>query len=478
MSDRFRPRVLDLFSGAGGMALGFEAAGGQCVGAVEWNEAAAKTFGTMFAHEEPVVFGGPVRGDVNQISAREVLSELRHAPDIIVGGPPCQSFAKIGRGRQRSLLNDAEIERDGGIYNPGRNELYQFFLETVREARPLAFVMENVPSMREVLGVDRAYRIAREAAHCGYNVRYFLLNAAWYGVPQHRWRIFFVGLRRDLGHDAIPSPPPRTHVYDGGLPEGISVPEDPWMVWGPDIPAVEDPQPLVTTRDALKDLPRQRDHLKDQAPVEQRLPYRRAASAWALDVMRAWPGRINGDDVSGNWYRNTRRDFRIFKDMASNDRYPQALMIAQRHFQEALERLRREGKAPRPGTSDWEALRKQYVPPYRNDGFEDKWRKLDPDQPSWTVTAHLSHDTYSHIHYHSAQARTITIREAARLQSFPDAFEFQGNRGDCYRQIGNAVPPLLARAIAQQLFKQLREHMRRSEQRSSQTDAHHEPPGR
>ncbi len=85
----------------------------------------------------------------------------------------------------------------------------------------------------------------------------------------------------------------------------------------------------------------------------------------------------------------------------------------------------------------------------------DKWAKLHPDRPSWTLTAHLSKDSYSHIHYDGNQARTITIREAARLQSFPDGFEFCGSPGDQFRQIGNAVPPLLARALARNLLDQI-----------------------
>ena len=75
--------------------------------------------------------------------------------------------------------------------------------------------------------------------------------------------------------------------------------------------------------------------------------------------------------------------------------------------------------------------------------------------PSWTVVAHLARDTYSHIHYDAAQKRMISVREAARLQSFPDAFEFCGNLGDCFRQIGNAVPPLLAWALADSLLRTL-----------------------
>ena len=88
------------------------------------------------------------------------------------------------------------------------------------------------------------------------------------------------------------------------------------------------------------------------------------------------------------------------------------------------------------------AFAKEIFPPYPEDKFVDKWRKLVPDEPSWTVTAHLGKDSYSHIHYDGEQKRAVSVREAARLQSFPDAFLFSGNMGDCYQQIGNAVPPV------------------------------------
>src|SRR5262245_65570976 len=95
------------------------------------------------------------------------------------------------------------------------------------------------------------------------------------------------------------------------------------------------------------------------------------------------------------------------------------------------------------------------MPPFPIDHFIDKWRTLIPDQPSWTVPAHLSKDAYSHIHHDSRQARAISIREAARLQSFPDAFTFVGNMGDCFRQVGNAVPPRLAWVVAHALLQLL-----------------------
>ena len=95
------------------------------------------------------------------------------------------------------------------------------------------------------------------------------------------------------------------------------------------------------------------------------------------------------------------------------------------------------------------------VPPYDPEKFPNKWRKLEPDRPSCTLTAHLGKDAYSHIHYDSDQARTISVREAARLQSFPDGYVFSGAMNSAFRQIGNAVPPLMAQAIAIRLAELL-----------------------
>jgi len=445
-------KVLDLFAGAGGMALGFKAAGFGCVGAVERDAAAARSFEFNVADEDTRVFGGPAEGDVNGLPVEELLSGLSGKPDIVVGGPPCQGFSRVGRAKQASLLDDDLRVLRGGVRDPNRNQLYRYFLGVVARAEPLAFVMENVPGMREMLGIDHAGRIAREAAALGYNVRYFLLNAAWYGVPQDRWRLFFVGFRADLGPRAIPTPPRRQYRSGGRALEGAAVAEDRWMIWGDGIPTAARLKAPVTTYDALADLPRLTGHLsgsgvQGRRPVERRLPYRRRPSEWARR-MRSWPflEPMKRNTVSGNWYRWTERDFETFSRMANGDRYPAALRIAGQRYREALE--------ADPG-ADPTSLRKSIVPPYRNDAFVDKWRKLDPDAPSWTLTAHLGKDTYSHIHYDSRQARTITVREAARLQSFPDAFEFQGNMGDRYRQVGNAVPPLLSRALAEQLKRQL-----------------------
>lgn len=134
--------------------------------------------------------------------------------------------------------------------------------------------------------------------------------------------------------------------------------------------------------------------------------------------------------------------------MRANDRYTRALEIAHERYFEARV-LWELGTGPLP-------RRAQFIPPYPDNCFDEKWRKLDDDQPAHTITAHLGKDTYSHIHPSAREARAITPREAARLQSFPDGFEFKGNMGDMFRQIGNAVPPLLASAVGETLADLLR----------------------
>ena len=183
-------------------------------------------------------------------------------------------------------------------------------------------------------------------------------------------------------------------------------------------------------------------------------------------MLRHWPKRKGPEEISGNWYRSTPRDYDIFRDMAHGDVYPHALAIAHRHTWRAMLSDMARGVA-----SDTEQIRTSHIPPYRVDAFDEKWAKLIPDQPAWTVTAHLSKDGYSHIHYDGTQARTISIREAARLQSFPDAIEFKGNFGEQLKQIGNAVPPLLARALGAELIAQLNE-LRRDRPRAASRRAH------
>ena len=174
--------------------------------------------------------------------------------------------------------------------------------------------------------------------------------------------------------------------------------------------------------------------------------------------MRRWdgpsPGRKTG--VQGHHIRWTARDFETFMRMDHGETYPAALAHAHDRLEDHLATLHKNGEIEAI-TDEWREYHKpEFIPPYDvNRGFTDSWKKLYPDRPSWTVTAHLSHDTYSHIHPDKKQGRAISVREAARLQSFPDRFLFgpDGGLSGAYSQIGNAVPPLMAHAIATHLRK-------------------------
>jgi len=109
-----------------------------------------------------------------------------------------------------------------------------------------------------------------------------------------------------------------------------------------------------------------------------------------------------------------------------------------------------------PGGVEHARIEKATLPPYDPGKFPNKWRKMEPDRPARTLMAHLGKDSYTHIHYDDSEKRTISIREAARLQSFPDGFVFRGAMNPAFRQIGNAVPPLLARALGEELLRIIR----------------------
>ena len=143
--------------------------------------------------------------------------------------------------------------------------------------------------------------------------------------------------------------------------------------------------------------------------------------------------------------------------MKPGDQYPEAYEIAISLFNQRLEQLANEGYHIDANTADYTELFKSIVPPYDPLKFPNKWRKMEADQPARTLMAHLGKDGYSHIHYDSEQQRTISVREAARLQSFPDGFKFSCSMNPAFKQIGNAVPPLLSKAIASNMLKQLKE---------------------
>ena len=204
----------------------------------------------------------------------------------------------------------------------------------------------------------------------------------------------------------------------------------------------------VTVDNAFSDMPelfKTADSKYRQPQLNEVAFYKTEASNEFQELMRNWYGTEN-PAVSANSFRKTERDFRIFEQMKPGDNYLAAHEIAVKLFEEDA-----KAYGYKEGTDNYEKLYKKTVPVYGTDKFEGKWKRLDGSRPSHTLMAHLAKDTYSHIH--PWEPRGISVREAARIQSFPDDFLFNCNMGEAYREIGNAVPPLLAYGIAKALYK-------------------------
>lgn len=357
-----RPIAVDLFSGAGGLSSGVEAAGWAVAAAVDHDPRALETH----RHNFP---GLALDLDLSEQTARETFVRLfKGVPvDLVAGGPPCQPFSRAGRSKIRSLV-------DAGVRETvdRRRELWSAFLEIALRLKPRAILMENVPDMG--LGDDfRVIRIMVDSLEeAGYATEVQLADAWRFGVPQHRKRLILLA-RRD-GHD---------------------------FEWPDELPAV------TTLREGIGDLPKlgTTTGAREMAYV-------------APDELSAFGTRMRRGATSGVVHDHMTRavradDLEVFQMMDSKTLYS-----------DIPEHLRR----------------------YKADSFNDKYKRLDWDDVSRSITAHIAKDGYWYIH--PGEHRTLTVREAARIQTFPDNFRFAGARSDAFRQIGNAVPPMLGEAAA------------------------------
>lgn len=463
-------RVLDLFSGCGGFSLGFQAAGFEIAAAIEFDKDAAASHGLNFHPDDPK---HSVARDITQTSPAMLTSELglgdaSLAFDILIGGPPCQAFARVGRSKLREVAEHPEAFR----HDP-RARLYIEYMRYVDRCAPLAVVIENVPDMLNHGGHNLADEIAEVLSAKGFVCRYTLLNAAFFGVPQMRERMFLIAIHQELVDD-VQFPQPSNWIdlppgYEGSrsvalklLNEGQLFRRNPWYVTAP--VAAKSLPPAVTTREAICDLPaidaraqlRQGSLRRGARRFDIAISYEESTtrSAYA-GAMRNWPGFAGTTTLKDHVIRYLPRDYELFARLAPGSQYPEAVRTAELMFQERLAAARAAGETIEEGSVTWKQLRAATVPPYDPGKFPNKWRKMEGDAPSRTLLAHLGKDGYSHIHYDSAQARTISVREAARLQSFPDGFSFSGTMNPAFRQIGNAVPPLLAKAVATSVREQI-----------------------
>ena len=436
------PKIIDLFSGCGGLALGFEKAGFDIAAGIELMPEAHQTvsYNIDFRHGREATH---ICGDITETDAGVFGNCFGDEGCVVIGGPPCQAYSIAGRAKLRSLGEDRINTNDT------RGYLYQDFLRFVYDLDAQAVVMENVPEAVNFGDMNIPEIVCEFLEKHGYTAIWTVLNSADYGVPQIRERIFLIGVKKNL--NVTVEFPAATHTskddYQTKYTRRFSSFSDyPHFA----VPETADTErkPWVSVDDAISDLPvlfSDSNSKYKNMKLSEELDYKCEASNEYQQLMRTWYDS-EPFGITANSFRNTRRDFPIFERMKQGDDYIAASKIADELFEREASIL-----GYIPGSEEYLKLKKKMVPVYDREKFERKWQKLRSDLPSHTLVAHLSKDTYSHIH--PIEPRGISVREAARIQSFPDDFFFSCSMGDAFKQIGNAVPPLLAYRVAECLHK-------------------------
>ena len=440
------PKVIDLFSGCGGLALGFEKVGFDIVAGIELKDDAINTISYNLAWR----YGKEQTHlcyDITKMQGDIFKDKIGKEGCIVIGGPPCQAYSIVGRGKLRSL-GEHRVN-----INDNRGYLYQDFIRFVLAMKARAVVMENVPESTNFGKVNIPQVVCEELEKNDYKAYWTILNAADFGTPQVRERVFVFGVRNDENVD-IKLPLPTHRASSGNLTmyqrrfetfkkfSNFRVPNkscdrnELWITVGEDLSEL--PTLFINEFSEYK-----------SRPLNIELPYKTQIENNFQYIMRNWYGKSN-KKVSGNAFRKNTRDFPIFSRMKQGDNYIDASRIADQMLlcEAKLYNYEKDSK-------EYKLLKRKMVPQYDREKFENKWKRLDANKPSHTVVAHLEKDTYSHIH--PWEPRGISVREAARLQSFPDDFVFNCSMSNAFRQIGNAVPPLLSLAVAKTIYDSFKE---------------------
>lgn len=382
-TDFYRPIAVDLFAGAGGMTLGFEQAGFDVLASVEIDPIHCAThkfnfpFWSVLCTSITETTGEQIRQS-SSIGDREI--------DVVFGGPPCQGFSLIGK----RVLEDP------------RNELVLHFLRLVLELQPKFFVMENVPGMITGQAKQLFLEVIDKFRRHGYEVEenYQILNAACYGVPQSRERLFLLGCRKGL----------KLPIYPQRTTKPAKAKASYWDLEMPDSPRVWD---------ALQDLP-EVEHYSEL--------YKRDWVVAPFGKPSDYGRKLRGlCDTEEDYSHSRQYDWRI---LTSSLRTKHTLESIKR-FQDTL-----------PGKTE----------------SISRFLKLDPEGVCNTLRAGTASNRGAFTSprpIHPFTPRCITVREAARLHSYPDWFRFHATKWHGFRQVGNSVPPFLAKAVASEIIKAL-----------------------
>jgi DNA (cytosine-5)-methyltransferase 1 len=390
------PTAVDLFCGAGGLSEGFRSAGFRILAALDRDDVSIRTY---WLNHPDMPDSHVLSRDITKLKNGVLRSMVGRKVDVLLGAPPCQGFSTVGF-RSKRARTGYRLEADR------RNDLWKEMIRAARELQPQLVVMENVPGMdfvqhRENLSYLGA--AARELQRLGFRTRIWRLNAAVFGVPQHRLRHFLVACRSC----EVPEAPQGDYIDHLGRDADVYA------------------LPAVRLEEAIFDLPPRAAGTGTAVDL-------RSASLTAEDPRRRRYLGKHGLDRSGAVVYNHFVRYH-------NDRDLELYRLLQ-PGEDSIHAIEQHGRG--------DLMR------YRRDVFDDKYYKLKPRWPSKTIVAHLAKDGNGYVH--PEQNRSITVREAARIQSFHDRYVFCGSPTDQWVQVGNAVPPLMAEAIARTVLPLLR----------------------
>lgn len=362
-------------------------------------------------------------------------------PWVLIGGPPCQAYSLVGRSRRAH--EKEKLEKDE------KQTLYRCYLAFIRELQPDVFVMENVKGLLSAQhnGESVFDRICSDMREAGYDIRSlvkrdangpkdYVVEAERYGIPQMRHRVILLGVKNSLSRETgilTPSEPINLREALVGMPKirsGFSERNPGWrtMDWTSYVNAAIDK--LLETDEGM-DLSTILTRVKSCRP--QRTMSKNVVSGSTGPYERWYRGRLGRYKVLPNHESRTHL-------AADLDRYVFCAAYAEKH--EAPARITEFPKYLYPNHKNVHNLA-----PGEQMKFDDRFRVQLWDRPSTTVTSHIAKDGHYYIHPDPEQCRSLTVREAARLQTFPDDYLFEGNRTSQFTQVGNAVPPLLAQQV-------------------------------